>query len=88
MKYGRRKSCDYRNAEKEELLAACIADYPFYCHALATFLQLPAASFPGHPFLLLVPTPLGYHHSHYHGCRLLRKELNERMNIKVACTVA
>jgi len=32
------KSCDYSNSEKETLLAAGIADYPFHCHALASFL--------------------------------------------------
>jgi len=67
------KSCDYSNSEKETLLAACIADYPFHCHALASFLQLPAANFYRHTFLLLVPTSMDYHHGNYHGWSLLRR---------------
>jgi hypothetical protein len=67
------KSCDYSNPEKGAFLAASIADYPFHCHALATFLQLPAANFYRHPFLLLVPTSMDNHHGHYHGYSLLRR---------------
>src|SRR5436309_15125532 len=82
------KSCDYSNSEKETLLAAYIVNYPFHCHALASFLQLFAARFSGHPFLLLVPTLMGYHHCHYHGCSLLCRERSEQTNMKVSCTVA
>ena len=65
-------SYDYSNAEKEAFLVARIADYPFHCHALASFLQLPAANFYRHTLLLLVPASMDYHHGNYHGWGLLR----------------
>ncbi len=65
------KSCDYPNSEKEAFLAAFIAAHPIHYFALAPILQLPATRVHRHSFLLLVPTPMGDHYSHYHGCSLL-----------------
>ena len=50
---------------------------PFIAMLWPPFYNYLQPDFHWYPFLLLVPTSMGYHHCHHHGCSLLCRERSQ-----------